>query len=213
MILKTFLIIGLSYATLLGNSYYSQEIEHQKIAYKHHIKQFTEAFNVVNKLYTAQLLHFPEISSFTFSGDGIVIEEYEFYNQQVIRAMQHACLNNDFSTFLLLVSEILHNNSHTLEQFKEVTLGLICILKSTVRYHDPEEYDEWIIHETLKNQKISLSQALTVLEILIHELPPLFEKYEMTASLSWQDWGRKHWFIFPVAIAALLLRTYLTAVQ
>lgn len=195
---------------LLNNNAQEQP---QKIAYKHHLKQFTEAFNVVKKLYTAQLLHFPEISSFTFFGDGIVIEEYEFYNQQVIRAMQHAYIDNDFSTFLLLVNNITHKEQPPLDQFKEVTLGLICILKSTVRYHDPEEYHEWIIYESLKNQKLSLSQALTILEILVHELPPLFEKYEMTSSLSWKDWSRKHWFIFPVALTALLLRTYLTTIQ
>lgn len=169
--------------------------------------------HIINTLYEDKILHLPTEYKELDSGK-LLVEGYEFSENYIINALKHMCDYNDFSPLLLIWQAFTqYKHLQESEPLKEFTLAIICVLKSTVRHHDPDLYPEWIAHESLKNNNLTLSQALEILDILVHELPPFFDQYEITSNLSWRLWAQKYWLVFPVALAALLIKTYLSAVK
>ena len=190
---------------------YTEEATLKTLRYQ--LRKLSYNVHIINTLYEDKILHLPTEYKELDSGN-LLVEGYEFSENYIINALKHMCDYNDFSPLLLIWQAFTqYKHLQESEPLKEFTLAIICVLKSTVRHHDPDLYPEWIAHESLKNNAITLSQALEILDVLVHELPPFFDQYEISSNLSWQSWAQKYWLVFPFALAALLIKTYLSAVK
>ena len=190
---------------------YTEEATLKTLRYQ--LRKLSYNVHIINSLYEDKILHLPTEYKELDSGN-LLVEGYEFSENYIINALKHMCDYNDFSPLLLIWQAFTqYKHLQESEPLKEFTLAIICVLKSTVRHHDPDLYPEWIAHESLKNNAITLSQALEILDVLVHELPPFFDQYEISSNLSWQSWAQKYWLVFPFALAALLIKTYLSAVK
>ncbi len=180
---------------------------------RYQFRKLSYAVHITRNLYNDKMLYLPAEYKELDNGS-LIVEGYEFSENYMITSLKHMCDENDFSPFLLIWEAFTrYKHLQETEPLKEFTLAIICVLKSTVRHHSPNAYPEWIAHESIKTNSITLSQAVEILDVLVHELPPLFDKYEITSSLSWESWGRKHWLIFPIALSVLLIKTYLNTIK
>lgn len=197
--------------TILIIPIYAQEVAVKALRYQ--LRKLSYNVHIINTLYQDDVLYLPTEYKELDSGK-LLIEGYEFSEKYIINALKHMCDYHDFSPFLVIWQAFTqYKHLQESEPLKEFTLAIICVLKSTVRHHDPDLYPEWIAHEALKNNNLTLIQALEILDILVHELPPFFDHYEITSTLSWKLWIQKYWLVFPVALAALLLKTYLSTLK
>jgi hypothetical protein len=49
-----------------------------------------------------------------------------------------------------------------------------------------------------KINQLPIAEVLDAIDMLMTELPPFLEKYELTSTITWRNWLKKYWWVPPV---------------
>jgi hypothetical protein len=46
--------------------------------------------------------------------------------------------------------------------------------------------------------QLPIAEVLNAIDMLVNELPPFIEKYELNSQITWKNWLKKYWWVPPV---------------
>ena len=70
-----------------------------------------------------------------------------------------------------------------------------------------------IIEVSDKINQLPIAEVLSAIDMLMTELPPFLEKYELTSTITWKNWLKKYWWVPPVFGGWFALRILLSFQQ
>jgi hypothetical protein len=96
---------------------------------------------------------------------------------------------------------LIHNNKF----FHEVLILIFTIYKQ-ILFNECEKKQQSIKKSTLETimlvnniiNQLPIAEILSTIDMLVTELPPFFEKYELHSHMSWKNWFKKYWWVPPV---------------
>lgn len=145
----------------------------------------------------------------------VLFQGFLFRNERLKKTIEQFCFKKKLDVILKLWINIGHYqylDDPTI--VKEFAVLVLTFLYSTVEKIVPNISFEVSSKSRLFSEHhfetLSLEEVLDILDILVDELPEFLEKYEFGSDISWQEWLKKYWLIAPLALAAFLLRIYLT---
>ena len=57
---------------------------------------------------------------------------------------------------------------------------------------------ETILEISERINQLPIAEVLSAIDMLVTELPPFLEKYELHSTLTWKNWLKKYWWVPPV---------------
>jgi len=83
---------------------------------------------------------------------------------------------------------------------------LIFIIHKQILLQECKENDHSVKKSTLdtlvevsdKINQLPITEVLSAIDMLMTELPPFLEKYELNSSITWRNWLKKYWWVPPV---------------
>ena len=83
---------------------------------------------------------------------------------------------------------------------------LIFIIHKQILLQECKESDHSLKKSTLdtlvevsdKINQLPITEVLSAIDMLITELPPFLEKYELNSSITWRNWLKKYWWVPPI---------------
>ena len=98
-----------------------------------------------------------------------------------------------------------HNLIHNNRFFHEFLILIFTIYKQ-ILFKECETKPHNVKKSTLETimlanniiNQLPIAEILSAIDMLVTELPPFFEKYELNSKISWKKWLQKYWWVPPV---------------
>lgn len=106
---------------------------------------------------------------------------------------------------------------HDIKLIKEFTQVLFIVTRYSFKTQLPLTFEDKVAIKNVYSldaiDTLPLEQVLDVLDIIIEDMPAFLEKYELQSNLTWKEWLRKYWPVAPIAIAAFILKVYMSYLE
>ena len=96
---------------------------------------------------------------------------------------------------------------------KEFACFVTHLLHTTVTHHTSFHSHRMLIEKERLSldqlQNMPLEDILNLLDILVEELPQFLEKNEIDTDMTWKEWFKKYWLLFPLSATIFLIKVYI----
>jgi hypothetical protein len=131
----------------------------------------------------------------------IQIDSIIFFHQKIQTCLRTMIKTKSLQPILLLQQRLdLHDNLFMYELFlliftihKQILLNTC----SECSYTLTKTTLNTILEVSEKINQLPIAEVLNMIDMLVKELPPFLEKYELHSSIPWKAWFKKYWWVPP----------------
>lgn len=136
----------------------------------------------------------------------IQIDEAIFSHRIICNCIKKMIQTNSLQPFIILLEKAKkYHSTHNNRFFREIFI-LIFIIHKQILFKECEKDPHTIKKSTLETimminniiNQLPIAEILAAIDMLVTELPPFFEKYELNSKISWKKWFEKYWWVPPV---------------
>jgi hypothetical protein len=122
-----------------------------------------------------------------------------------------ACIKKAVATESLKpIISLLRYTQHTIDlqsdYFLQELFILIFMVHKQILFNECVQHHYPIKKSTLETiiainniiNQLPIAEVLSAIEMLVTELPPFIEKYELNSKITWKSWLKKYWWVPPV---------------
>ncbi|MDE2589416.1 MAG: hypothetical protein KGL95_07100, partial [Patescibacteria group bacterium] len=146
------------------------------------------------------------------------IDSTLFFDRTIQLCIENMIHNSSLHPIVILLEETKKDLcSHNNRYLRELLLLLFIVYKQ-ILLHECEEHPKILKTVTLttileiseKINQLPIAEVLNAIDMLVTELPPFFEKYELHSDITWKEWFKKYWWVPPVFGAWFTLKILLS---
>lgn len=116
--------------------------------------------------------------------------------------MEHT---QSLNPILFLFSAIKHKYFYDNQFIHELFLLIFTVQKEIILQECQEHSHklkrttlETVLQVSEKINQLPIAGVLSAIDMLITEIPPILEKYEVYSTMTWKDWLKKYWWAPPI---------------
>lgn len=136
----------------------------------------------------------------------IQIDSTKFFHQKVKLCIQEMHDHQSLKPILVLLENAKKEYPHLNSTFFHELFLLIFTVHKQIILRECQETKQplkkisltTIIEISEKINKLPISEVLNAIDMLLTELPPFLEKYELNSKITWKEWGKKYWWVPPI---------------
>lgn len=148
--------------------------------------------------------------------DCIQFDSTPFFHQTIKTCIKKMERTQSLNPIIFLLHNI---NNHHIDDTRfmyELFMLIFTVHKQILLYECQEcNYSfkkttlETILEVSEKINQLPIAGLLNAIDMLITELPPVLEKYEIYSNMTWRDWFKKYWWVPPIFGGWFLLKFFL----
>lgn len=136
----------------------------------------------------------------------IQIDATLFFHSKIKNCLQKMLHTESLKPILILLNEAKHYPHLYNHHFVRETFMLIFTIHKQILLRECAEHQQPLKKTTLntileigeKIDQLPIAEVLSAIDMLMVELPPLLEKYELQSAITWKNWLKKYWWVPPV---------------
>jgi|GEM_PF-4034241 len=185
---------------------------HEMVVRFYYIQRLRRGINALLFLHKKGLLNLS--FEYAFEKKGFRFKNHYFFDPVITDALHLLCTKKSIFPFFKVWRSLNdYRYMHSQRIMDEFVGAAICMVQRSIEVQKKKSclHDELFIRaeRDFSFEAMPLEELLNVLDLLIDEIPQFIEKYDLNTHITWKEWCKKHWFIAPLALAALGLRAYL----
>jgi hypothetical protein len=202
-------VIILPYHTFSDTIPFIQNIQ-KRISYQdivmhaYCIKCFTESTYFLSRLDEQQYHYKP--CNMCEHHDYIQIDTAMFSHRTIRMCIKKIVATESLQPLITLLHKVKHHRLLHDNRFFHEILMLIFTIYKQILFNECEKTQHTIKKSTLETimlinniiNQLPIAEILSAIDMLVTELPPFFEKYELNSQMSWKHWLKKYWWVPPV---------------
>ncbi len=138
-----------------------------------------------------------------------------FSTMHMVMCIDHICMQGSLEPLKLFWNSLLFaRNPRSSIIVQEFTKAIVVLMYACVNKKKYLQSEEIIFRNSLEVKdldSLSLEEMLTILDLLVKEVPDFLEKIEINnTNLSWNDWFKKYWLVAPLTGVFVGMKIYLS---
>lgn len=138
--------------------------------------------------------------------DHIHLSSATFYHRTIRSYLKKAIDTESLKPIILLLQYTQHNLNTQDTHFLQELLVLIFMVHKQIIFNECAQHHYPIKKSTLETiiainniiNQLPIAEILNAIDMLVTELPPFIEKYELNSKMTWKSWFKKYWWVPPV---------------
>jgi hypothetical protein len=164
----------------------------------------TKSIHFLSHLHQQQYHYAP--CNVTEQADSIQLGPVTFSHPAICSCLAQAIKTKSLKPIIVLLQYTQHNlNAHN-NHFLHETLILIFAVYKHILFNECAQHHHPIKKSTLETiiainsiiNQLPIAEVLSAIDMLVNELPPFIEKYELNSKITWKNWLKKYWWVPPV---------------
>ncbi|HLC07198.1 MAG TPA: hypothetical protein VJJ26_03345 [Candidatus Babeliales bacterium] len=148
----------------------------------------------------------------------VQIDSTTFFHKKIKLCIQKMHSHQSLKPILVLLEDAKKRYYNQDRQFFHELFVLIFTVQKQILLREHKEKKQSLKNTTLstiveigeKINKLPISEVLNAIDMLVRELPPFLEKYELNSKITWKEWLKKYWWVPPIFGAWFGLRILLS---
>jgi hypothetical protein len=138
--------------------------------------------------------------------NGIQLGTAIFSDRTVCTSLKKAINTQSLKPIIILLQYTQHNIDLCNNHFLREILVLLFTVHKQILFNECAQHHRPIKKSTLETiiainniiNQLPIAEVLSAIEMLVTELPPFIEKYELDSKITWKNWLKKYWWVPPV---------------
>ncbi len=164
----------------------------------------TKSINFLSRLHKQQYHYAP--CNITEQADSIQLGPVTFSHPTICNSLKQAIAAESLKPIILLLQYTQHNINAQSSHFLHETLILIFAVHKHILFDECAQHHHPIKKSTLETiiainniiNQLPIAEVLSAIDMLVNELPPFIEKYELNSKITWKNWLKKYWWVPPI---------------
>jgi len=136
----------------------------------------------------------------------IQIDSTLFFHPKIRSCFHKVLHTKSVQPIIQLLQETIHPSNFRNTIFVHEIFLLIFTVYKQILLQECKEHDHVLKKTTLttivevgdKINQLPIAEVLSAIDMLMTELPPFLEKYELNSAITWRTWIKKYWWVPPV---------------
>ncbi len=164
----------------------------------------TKSIHFLSRLDKQQYRYIPcDISQ---QDDHIQLGTAIFSHHTIYACIKKAIITESLKPIIALLRYTQYNVDTESDHFLKELLILIFTVHKQILFNECVQHHYPIKKSTLETiiainniiNQLPIAEVLSAIEMLVMELPPFIEKYELDSKITWKNWLKKYWWVPPV---------------
>lgn len=189
-------------------------------AWRHHIKKQANHQRIATHFYCVTCLHKSiyflsrldqqhycyNPCNYIEQQNSLQLESTIFSHPTICNYIKQAINSQSLRPILLLLKYTEQTLNAQSDHFLHETLILIFVIHKHILFNECAQHHHPIKKSTLETiiminniiSQLPIAEVLNAIDMLVNELPPFIEKYELNSQITWKNWLKKYWWVPPV---------------
>ena len=136
----------------------------------------------------------------------IQIDSVSFLHRAIRSCLKKIIRTESLNPLLMLLQEAQYYQITQDNLFFHECFLLIFVIHKQILFYECE-HNGYVLKKTTLDtiieisntiNQLPISEVLSAIDMLINELPPFVEKYELNSKITWKNWLKKYWWVPPI---------------